>query len=337
MMAGRQRTCTHRPLAAALLLGIGITAAGTPAHASEGGASFYLLGSGGPEAAVLPPLEGVFFDDSVYYYSGKANADKQFVIGGNLVAGLKAKIIADFATVLWVPSTNALGGTLAVGAGFAVGRPDVSVNAVITGPGGGQVAISKSDRATIIGDPVLLGELGWKLAKDVHGALGVTVNVPVGHYREGELSNLSFHRWAVDTSGALTWRDDASGWDVSGKAGVTFNGTNHFTDYKSGTEFHIEGSVEKTFSKSFSAGIQAYHLSQISGDSGSGAVLGPNKGRVTAIGPTAAYKFAVGKTPVSLRLRYFEEFGVKRRLDGRALFFSLDFPISMKLPKAPPQ
>jgi hypothetical protein len=327
---------SHCPLW--LLLAAGATAlgAGTSAQAGESGASFYLLGTGGPEAAVLPPLEGVFFDNTLYHYSGKASGNREFVLGGNLVAGLDADISADFATVLWVPSTHALGGTLAIGTALPIGRPNVHVSAVITGPLGGQQSVAASDVATIIGDPVAVAELGWKLNKTTHATISTQVNVPIGNYREGELSNLAFHRWIVDTSGAVTWHDDESGWDVSGKVGLTFNGTNHFTDYDSGTDLHLEASVEKTLAKNISAGIQVYHLQQISGDSGSGAVLGPNKGRVTGIGPTVGISTVVGKTPLTLRLRYFEEFGVKNRMDGRAFFFSVDFPIWMNMPKTPP-
>ena len=54
------------------------------AEASEGGASVYLLGSGGPGAAVVPPIEGVFLLDTQYYYSGEASAGREFVIGGNV-------------------------------------------------------------------------------------------------------------------------------------------------------------------------------------------------------------------------------------------------------------
>jgi hypothetical protein len=50
-------------------LGVGLVvalAAGAhQAQASEGGASLYLLGSGGPGNAVMPPLRGVFFDNEV--------------------------------------------------------------------------------------------------------------------------------------------------------------------------------------------------------------------------------------------------------------------------------
>ncbi len=47
----------------AALATIGLLGA-APAHASESGSSFYLLGSGGPGAALLPPLQGVFFDNT---------------------------------------------------------------------------------------------------------------------------------------------------------------------------------------------------------------------------------------------------------------------------------
>jgi hypothetical protein len=75
-----------------------------PAAASEGGSSFYLLGSGSPGAAIAPPIEGVFFNNTTYVYQGEADASRQFVIGGNVVAGIDATAIADFASLIWVPS-----------------------------------------------------------------------------------------------------------------------------------------------------------------------------------------------------------------------------------------
>jgi hypothetical protein len=309
----------------------------TTAHASEGGASFYLLGSGGPGAAVLPPLEGIFFDNTFYYYHGEAKAERQFLIGGNLVAGLDATIAADFATVLWVPTTNLAGGTLAIGGTFAMGQPDIEVDAVVTGPGGNPVAISREDKAFIVADPVATAELSWKIAQDTYLSTTAAVSIPIGHYREGELANLSFHRWIVDLSTAVTWLDMKAGWDVSGKAGFTFNGTNDFTDYDTGTEFHLEGSVERKFSKQFSAGIQAYHYQQVSGDSGEGARLGSFKGRVSAVGVTAAQGFKVGKIPMTLRGRLFKEFGEKNRLgQGTAFLLNLDFPLYVKMPPGAP-
>src|SRR6202008_4534394 len=215
--------------------------------------------------------------------------------GGNLVAGLRAKISADFATVLWGPSTDFAGGTLVIGGAPAAGKVGADVSAVITGPRGGQATISKTDNAWIIGDPVATAVLSWNLGANTHLAVGPTVNIPIGHYRENQLANLSFHRWVVDWSTALTWHDDKAGWDISGKAGLTFNGTNHFTDYKTGTEFHLESSIEHMFSKAFSAGIQGYHFQQVSGDSGAGAALGPFEGRGSRVWGSSPFHLRSGQ------------------------------------------
>lgn len=315
-----------------LVIALAAACAAAPAAASEGGASLYLLGSGGPGAAVLPPVEGVFFDSTFYWYDGSVEASREFVIGGNVVAGLDATIAADFLTALWVPSTNVLGGTLAIGTTIPAGLPDVTASAVLTGPGGGTIGVSREDDAFVIGDPVINAQLGWNVGGNSHVALSTMINVPIGMYREDQLANLAFHRWAVDASLAGSWHDPELGWDISGKAGVTFNGTNDYTDYKTGTEAHFEMSIERIFSPQFSAGLQAYRFVQISGDSGTGAVLGPNKGEVTGLGATAAYSFPLGKMPATARVRVFEEFDAVRRLEGTSVMLSLTVPLSMKLP-----
>jgi hypothetical protein len=320
-------------LAVGVPVALATLALASPARASENGVSFYLLGSGGPGAAILPPVEGLFFDNTYYHYHGEVKADRQFLIGGNLVVGLDATMDADFATLLWVPSTNFAGGTLAVAGTFVVGRPDMKVDAVISGPQGNPATISLQDDAWIVADPVVTTSLGWGIAKNMHLASTATVNIPIGHYREREMANLSFHRWVLDLSSALTWHDVEAGWDVSAKAGLTFNGENDFTDYDTGTEFHLEGSIERIFSKQFSAGLQGYHFQQLNGDGGSGARLGSFKGRVSGVGATAAYSFQLGRLPVNLRGRLLKEFGEKNRLaNGTAIFVSLGMPLHVKKP-----
>ena len=305
---------------------------GQPAQASEGGASIYLLGSGGPGVALMPPIQGVFFANTAYYYDGKGGGGRNFLVGGNLVAGLKAKIVADFATALWVPTTDLAGGTFAVGAVLPVGDPKVNVSAVITGPLGNSFNFGRSDSQTVMGDPLVTAMWGWK-SGDLHIQASTFVNIPIGQYRHDKLANLAFHRWAGDVSLAGTWRNETSGWDVSGKAGFTFNGENHYTDYNTGTEFHLEGSVEKILSPAFSLGVQGYYFNQVSGDSGSGARLGSFEGEVTGVGATGAYNFKIAdKIPASLRLRAFHEFNATNRLEGDSVFLDFTMPLHVKLP-----
>jgi hypothetical protein len=48
-----------------------------------------------------------------------------------------------------------------------------------------------------------------------HWNIGALVNVPVGEWERGRLSKLGFNRWALDLNGALTWLDQATGWEFS--------------------------------------------------------------------------------------------------------------------------
>ena len=320
----------------ALAAGLATAALAQGASASEGGASFYLLGSGGPEVAIMPPLQGVFFSNTAYYYHGEAAGDRQFQVGGNVVAGLNATMAADFPTVLWVPSTNFLGGTLGLGAIVPVGQPWVDVSAILTGPRGRTFNVSLSDTDFIVGDPVLLGALGWKRDK-TYFQISNLLNIPIGEYRKGELANLSFNRWADDVSAAVSWHDEASGWDLSTKTGVTFNGENPFTDYRTGTEWHIEAAIDKALSPAWSVGVQGYHFDQLSGDSGSGDRVGPFKGRVTGVGGSIAYNFKVmGKIPISLRFHGATEFDAVNRLEGHSFWLDLSMPLHVKMPPGAP-
>ncbi|HEX7857128.1 MAG TPA: transporter [Sphingobium sp.] len=303
----------------------------SPAFADENGASIYLLGSGGPSAAVLPPLKGIYFGNSVYVYDASSNSQRNFNLGGNLVANVDTTLVANFTSVLWVPSTNVLGGTLAVGALLPVGAPIVDAAAFLTGPAGRQVGVSVHDSALVVGDPLVTAEMGWKSGK-IHVAFSGLLNIPVGEYREHQLANLSFHRWAGDLSTAVSWHDEESGWDVSGKIGLTINGKNDFTDYNSGNDLHFEASVEKTLSKQFSLGVQGYHFEQISDDSGSGARLGAYRGRITGLGGTVAYSTILGRSPSTFRLQVFQEFGAENRMEGTAFMLSLSLPLHMKMP-----
>lgn len=306
------------------------------AHASEGGASIYLLGSGGPEAAVMPPLQGVYFSNAIYTYTASPNVNRQFVVGGNVVAGLKATIVADFLTTLWVPTTHFAGGTLALGVAVPIGAPLTDVDVIITGPRGRQFSLSRHDSALVVADPVATAMIGWKTGK-LHIQASTMLNIPIGRYREGQLANLSFHRWAGDASLALSWNDPTVGWDVSGKFGFTFNGTNNVTDYKTGTEFHLEGAVEKSLSRTFSAGLQAYYFKQVSGDSGSGASLGSFEGKVIGLGGTVAAHVVMGRSPATIRLQVFREFDATNRLQGTAVMLGLSLPLSMKMPATAPR
>lgn len=292
-------------------------AMGPNAHAAEGGTSFYLLGSRGPMAGFTPP-PGVYFQNDLYLYSGKANVDLN--LGGKLVADVDAKALINLSTVLWVSPWQVMGGSLAFTATMPFGGPKIT-GKIVPSP------LSMSDSITTLGDPVLGTFVGWRHG-DFHWQTGVSVNVPVGNYQSGEIANLSFNHWAADIYAATTWMSRAMGLELSAAIGITFNGEDPATHYKNGMDFHIEGTITQHLSQAFDIGLVGYYYKQLTDDSGSGVppVLGGFRGRVAALGATAGYNFQLGKLPVSTRIKYFHEFEARNRLKSDTVFLTVAIP-----------
>lgn len=327
----RRRFSARLAVAAPLMsgaAGLAASFAPHPATAAENGIGFYLLGSRGPMAGYVPP-PGLYLQNDFYFYDGKLGAGRSFPAGGRVTANVKSQARADFLTGTWVTPWQVLGGNFAIGAIVPFGRVGVTAGVEVAAPRlGRRVGTSLKDKASLFGDPVMSATLGWHSGK-FHWNGTVLVNIPVGDYREGELANLAFHRWASDVSGALTWFDPEIGVDLSATAGVTFNGKNNVTDYRTGTEFHVEWAATKSLSKEFSVGLVGYHYQQLTGDSGPGATLGDYKGRVTALGGTLAYTFTVGKTPISTRLKVFREFNTENRMQGTLGYVTVAMPLTI--------
>jgi hypothetical protein len=288
-----------------------------------------------PQSAIMPPLKGIYFSNTFYNYDGSAGGAREFEFGGIVVAGVHAEYPLDFPAVVFVPTTDLFGGTLAVSAILPFGAPFVHVDTVITGPRGGVFSAQRSDSAVVVGDPLTTAALGWKQG-NFHEQVSTIINYPVGEYRVRRLANLALHRWAEDVSFAGTWHDDKAGWDVSAKAGVTWNGENGSTDYITGTESHYEASVEKIVSKVFSVGLQVYRFDQLTGDTGSGDHIGPFKGEVSGFGGTAAWNVQIGDKPATVRVRGYHEVEAVNRPEGSAVFLDLSFPINVEMPPPPP-
>ena len=97
-----------RHLLGGLALGVAASAA-LPARASEGGVSLWVPGQSVPNGGILPP-QGVYFDSTTWFYNATFARGGSTVLGGNVVANVRANIVADFVTGLWVTPVEILGG-----------------------------------------------------------------------------------------------------------------------------------------------------------------------------------------------------------------------------------
>lgn len=322
----------RRSLVIAVALG-GHLSVGEQSFAAESATGTYLLGSKQELAGVLPP-PGIYLVDSNYFYSGKADFDLAFA-GVTLSGGVKADAYYKLPTLLWVAPGQVMGGNFGLSVTVPVGWKDVSAGASLTGPGGNVISTNISESDTAFGDPVLGSTLGWH-SGNWHWNVGVLYNAPLGYWRLRNPSNIGFNRSSVDTTGAITWLDPKSGLEVSGAAGFTFNFENPDTNYKTGTEFHVEWAVRQYLSKTLAVGFVGYHYQQVTGDSGAGATLGDFKGRVTAVGASVSETFLLGQLPVTASVKYMKEVEVENRLKGDVGMLTFSLPLSVSPPAPAP-
>lgn len=301
------------------------------ASAADGGKGFYLLGSRAHLAGVMPGPGGYFSNDLYIYDGGGSNSFPldDFVLSG----GLDGTSVVDLMTALQVLPVQFLGGTIAIGLTLPVGWQEISARGKILGPNGGEFPFDTKDDDFEVGDPVMAAALGWH-SGNFHWQLGGLLNVPIGSYDEFDLVNLGFNRWAFDLTGAATYLDMATGVELSGALGVTFNGENKDTGYNTGTELHIEFAGSKMFANGMSLGMVGYHYQQLSGDSGGTpaqqqliSATGGFKGRSTAIGPSFGMTLPIGDRALSMNLRWYHELETKYRTEGDAVIFTAAVPL----------
>ncbi len=198
-----------------------------------------------------------------------------------------------------------------------VGHVDLKAN--VTGPLGNTFEDSVSGGG--LGDITTRAQLGWQEGEFAHTAY-VQVVAPSGRYSVGFEPIIGLHRPGVDAGWAFTWTDKNSKLQFNGTAGFTFNFNNDATNYQSGTDFHFEWAVGREIYKGLVFGVVGYDYRQLTGDSGPGAVFGSFEGSVDAIGPGLTYTTLVGKTPLVLNARYYQEFNTERRWEGNMTIVS---------------
>lgn len=91
---------------------------------------------------------------------------------------------------------------------------------------------------------------------------------------------------------------------------------------------HLDWAASQFFSEQLHVGLAGYIYYQLSGDSGSGAVLGSNEARVYAIGPQAGYFFPFGTQKAYVNLRGYWEFNEQNRAAGWNLWLTLSLPFA---------
>jgi hypothetical protein len=102
--------------------------------------------------------------------------------------------------------------------------------------------------------------------------------------------------------------------ELSGTLGVTYEGYNSRTEYRSGNGLHAEAGLSKHFESGFRIGVIGYRYDQLSRDGGAGASLGSFRTRAMAVGPSAGLTTMINDHLVIFGLQATRELYGKNRL-----------------------
>ncbi|MCZ6717908.1 MAG: transporter [Gammaproteobacteria bacterium] len=280
------------------LLAYALCAHGVSAIAAEGGSSLYIPGGAGDVLIALSPEPGLQVANSVY--TQVASVDRA-VLRGAVDLGIDLTVVLNFLAAAYTFEKPVLGGTYTIAAIIPFGYASLDVSA--TGFGG---SASASDNSFNLADIAIVPlQLNWT-AGNFHFKFAEVIIAPVGGYDVKNLVNLGRNYWAFDTIGAVTWFNPGSGTEVSIAPGIMVNLRNDATDYKTGTEFHVDFTVNQFLSKNFALGLRGYYYRQLTADSGSGARLGDFKGESLGLGPGFLWqpKFADGKLSIVAKVMF---------------------------------
>jgi hypothetical protein len=312
-----------------LALAVGmIAAAETQAWSDEAGVSAYLPGTFGSMAAV-PTMPGwalatVYYQTNVSAGANVAEA-REIEIGRfspTATASLSANLNATGDLFLFAPTytfaTPVLGGQASIGMTTVAGRASADINGTLTASVPPFTALRTdaiNDAVTGFGDLYPMATLKWNQGVN-NWMVYMSGDVPVGDYTNTRIINLGIGHGAIDSGGGFTYFNPKTGTEFSAVAGFTYNFTNTATDYQNGIDSHLDLATSQFISKQVFIGAVGYVYEQLTGDSGTGAKLGPFKSHVEAIGPQAGYIIPMGSMQGVLNLKGYWEFDAENRAKG---------------------
>ena len=306
------------------------------ALADESGVSFWVPGFFGSLAAT-PQQPGWSLANIYYHTSVSAGGDvalaREFQIGQvpanlNLTARLNASVNATgdlgFVIPSYVFATPVFGGQASVSLVSAYGVVSTTLAGQLagslTGPGGGSIpfmrADSFNDTTWGFGDLIPQFALRWNAGVNNYMTY-ITGDIPVGAYQSDRLSNIGIGHGAIDAGGGYTYFNPATGHEISGVLGFTYNFKNTATQYQSGVDLHFDWGASQFLTKQVQLGLVGYAYKDIGCDSGSGDHVGCFQSQVFGIGPQFGYVFPLSQTLQGyINLKGYAEFGGSDRPTG---------------------
>ncbi len=313
------------------LLILGLAALSTAVlRGEEGGSGHYQPGSMSSFIDGVPPEETFLMRLNLLGYQGSFDAAQPLPIAGLRAAGVDAESFASGLTFLWRPHFEiGENWSYAMSATIPYVWLDVTANVDATLPGGLPVSVRRSDSVSGVGDIVLMPlMLNYRFSDDFSANFRVGIYAPTGDYEAGQLANAGKNYWTFEPTVGLMYFGKKTGIEASLFAGIDFNTENDDTDYQSGNQFHLDGTLAQHFplAGGFAGiGVNGFWYEQVTGDSGAGATFGDFEGRTAGLGPALSYTRKVGDVDLLAEVKWLPEIETRRRLEGDYVWFKLAF------------
>jgi hypothetical protein len=248
------------------------------------------------------------------YYDGVAEIMRPLPIAGLLAANAEAESYVNGLTMLWRPEWGDIGekGSYAM----SLTLPYVSMEVEADVPGLRRASSQVSGLGDIVLMPVMFN---YKFSDDFNVNTRLGVYAPTGEYQVGRLANLGKNFWTFEPKVGFMYFGQDNGIEASLFAGLDLNLENPDTNYQSGNQFTLDGTLAQHFPALkglVGIGVNGWYYQQVNGDSGTGAFLGQFKGMTTGLGPVISYSRQVGDTAVTAELKWLKELDVHNRLEG---------------------
>lgn len=297
------------------------------ASAEEGGSGHYMPGSMASFIDGVPAEPGFIARLNYLHYSGSTGIDRSLPIAGLTVADVDAVSDAFGLTLLWAPDWK-MGENWSYAMSATIPWLSMEVEASLENTSFGKPrTIRRSDKESGLGDIIVMPLMfNQKVNPDLNLNYRLAIYAPTGDYEVGRLANTGKNFWTIEPTAALMYFGQKNGIEGSLFFGVDFNTENSDTDYTSGIQAHLDGTLAQhfpLFSGLAGVGATGFWYQQISDDSGSGATLGAFRARAHGLGPVISYTHKVGGKDVLAELKWLHEFENQNRLEGDTIFFKI--------------
>ena len=263
--------------------------------------------------------KGLYMRNDVFLYSASVGANPR---GGRLAASIDQNVWVDSIKLSFVSDWKLLGGTF----GSTIVIPVIINVDVSRSASARNRSIFRTGSTSGLADMALLPfQLNWVWG-DHHLTFAPGLLAPTGSYDKNRLLNVGRNYWAFDPAFSYTWLHPTRGHEVSLTAGFFINMRNPATDYRTGSEFHLDWLLGQHFSKQFAVGATGYCYIQVTDDQGPlplGLQAKNFDAQGAGIGPAVLYTPNIFGRDANLIFKWVHDVYEKRRLNGDLFMLSV--------------